>query len=231
MKGLRASVQTIRVGVESIADGVVCLKTGEYRAALEVAGLAAALDDERQREAVLAGYAAFLNALTFPIQVLVRTVPVDLQRYLNSLEERAARELSPELVGLARDHAAFVQGLARQRTLLERRFYVLVPAQSVRAARRPPWLTRRRRGPESSEADVARRQLTFRCEEVGRQLGRCGLSARRLDDLELAELYVACWAPERARVQRFRQRLDEYTALAVRGVRRQSQGRAERRTA
>jgi type II secretory pathway component PulM len=32
----------------------------------------------------------------------------------------------------------------------------------------------------------------------------------------LAQLYLACWSPERARAQRFRQQLDEYTTLAVR---------------
>jgi hypothetical protein len=53
---------------------------------------------------------------------------------------------------------------------------------------------------------------------VGRQLGRCGLTARRLADLELAQLYLACWSPERARAQRFRQQLDDYTTLAVRAA-------------
>jgi hypothetical protein len=231
MKSAHASVQSFRVGVETITDGVVRIRTCQYRAVLEVAGIATALDDESQREAVLAGYAAFLNALTFPIQVLVRTVPVDLGRYLGGLEERAGRELPVELAGLARDHAAFVQRLARQRTLLERRFYIVVPAQSELASRRPTWLTRSRRGDEVSEADAARRQLTFRCDEVARQLGRCGLGARRLGDLELAELYLACWAPERARVQRFHQQLDDYTAFAVRGARRSGWRRAGPRSA
>ena len=42
-------------------------------------------------------------------------------------------------------------------------------------------------------------------------------AARRVKaDLELAQLYLACWSPERARAQRFRQQLDDYTTLAVR---------------
>jgi hypothetical protein len=39
---------------------------------------------------VLAGYAGFLNSLNFPIQVLVRLVPVDLGRYPSVIEERAS---------------------------------------------------------------------------------------------------------------------------------------------
>jgi hypothetical protein len=50
---------------------------------------------------------------------------------------------------------------------------------------------------------------------VAHHLGRSGLTARRLGDVELAQLYMACWAPERARLQRVRQRLVDYTTLAV----------------
>ena len=35
--------------------------------------------------------------------------------------------LSPQVVAIARDHARFVQSLVRQRTLFERRFYIVVP--------------------------------------------------------------------------------------------------------
>jgi hypothetical protein len=216
----RGSVQTARVDLESIAEGVVALTDGEYRAILEVTGSSNALDDDARQEAALAGYAAFLNALNFPVQVLVRAVPVELGRYLSAIEERARRDLPGELATLAREHALFVQGLARRRTLLERRFYVVVPAQSMGSRGGLAWRTGRGgsgvRGPMAAEA--AQRQLTFRCDEVARQLMRCGLAARRLGDLELAQLFLACWSPERARSQRFRQRLDDYTMLAVRAA-------------
>jgi hypothetical protein len=95
-----------------------------------------------------------------------------------------------------------------------------VPAEG---ALRGGWTRRLTRGGHGAEEEprreAARRQLTFRCGDVARQLSRCGLSVRRLGDLELAQLYLACWSPERARAQRFRQRLDDYTTLAVRAGR------------
>jgi hypothetical protein len=212
----QASVQAVRLGLDGIERGVVRLTGGGYRAVLEVAGVGNVLDDTGRQEAALAGYAAFLNALSYPVQILVRAVPVDLGRYVGELEERARGSLPPELAAMARDHAAFVHGLSRERTLLERRFYIVVPAEQ-----------HRRRGWRESVVtglsrevvmDAARRQLAFRCDEVIRQLGRCGLIARRLDDLELAHLALACWSPERARVQRFRQHLNDYTTLAVRAA-------------
>jgi hypothetical protein len=213
-----ASVQTVRLGVSAIQAGVVRLVNDEHRAVLEVAGTANPIHDDVHQEAVLAGFAAFLNALNYPLQIVVRAVPVDLGRYVATLEERARQGLPGDLPSLAHDHAQFVQALARQRTLLERRFFVVVPSEARPNGGFKRW--RRGRTPHSLEADedAARRQLTFRCEDVARQLARCGLHVRRLADLELAQLYLACWSPERARAQRFRQRLDDYTTLAVRAA-------------
>jgi hypothetical protein len=195
---------------------VVAFDDGEYRAVLDVSGTASPFEDDARQEAVLAGFSACLNALSYPIQILVRASPVDLSRYLASLEERGRQTLDGQLASLAHDHAAFVQGLARQRTLLERRFYVVVPAQSPA---RLGWAGRLRSAHRARDdeprRDAARHQLTFRCDDLSRQLARCGLAVRRLGDLELAQLYLACWSPERARAQRFRQQLDDYTTLAV----------------
>jgi hypothetical protein len=215
-----ASVQTVRHGVEGIQDGVVMLAFGEYRAVLEVSGTATPFEDDARQEAVLAGFSSFLNSLGYPIQVLMRATPVDLSRYVATLEERGRQTMDGQLAALAQDHALFVQGLARQRTLLERRFFAIVPAESTP---RVGWGGRFRGASRAGAADeprreAARRQLTFRCDEVARQLGRCGLAVRRLADLELAQLYLACWSPERARAQRFRQQLDDYTTLAVRAA-------------
>jgi hypothetical protein len=183
-----------------------------------VTGTASPIEDDARQEAVLAGFAAFLNALSYPIQIVVRAVPVDLARYVAALEERARRGLPGELANLAQDHATFVQALARQRTLLERRFYVVVPAEAPLRVGWARWHCSRRSRSLAAECEAARRQLTFRCDDLGRQLARCGLHVRRLGDLELAHLYLACWSPERARAQRFRQRLDDYTTLAVRAA-------------
>ncbi|GAC1323485.1 MAG: hypothetical protein NVSMB2_21240 [Chloroflexota bacterium] len=216
----RASVQSTRLGIVSIEDGVVVSPDGECHAILEVQGTPSPHGDELRENALVAGFATFLNALSYPVQIVVRATPVDLTGYVASVEERA-RELGENtLAALAHDHALFVQGLARQRILIERRFYLVVGAEHP--ARAGQWWQRFRAtsAPEHRDdeprREAARHQLTFRCDEILRQLQRCGLGLRRLGDEELASLYIACWSPERARVQRIRQQLHEYTTLAVR---------------
>lgn len=212
----RGSVQTAHAGLEAIEDDVVRLSGRQERAVLEVGSLTFALQGEGEQEAIVAGFAAFLNSLTFPVQVLVRVLPIDGERYLADLESRSP-QLPAGLEELARDHIAFLRRLARTRTLLERRFYLVVPAQAGPIGPRRPF----GRQAVQPSADAASRQLTLRCDEITRQLARCGLPARRLSGVEIAQLVYACWCPERARVQRLEHALGAYTALVVRATRTQ----------
>ena len=215
-----ASVQTAHFSLEAIEDDVVRLAGAQYRAVLEVGSVSFSLQGETEQEATVAGFAAFLNSLSFPIQILVRALPIDLDRYLGDLERRSL-DLPEPLADLARDHVVYLKRLSRNRTLLERRFYLVVPARAAVVPSRYRWPFGRR--PPAPD-DTARKQLTFRCDEVARQLGRCGLPVRRLSSVELAQLFYACWCPELSRVQRVQRELAEYTTLVVR-----SNGLIERR--
>jgi hypothetical protein len=209
----RASVQTTRLSLEAIEDDVVQLARSQYRAVLEVSGVHFGLQGEGEQEALVGGFAAFLNSLSFPTQILVRVLPIDIDGYIGELERRARHELPDDLAALARDHVAFVRRLARNRTLLERHFYLVVPAETEASGSRRAWPFARSGNRRDTAA--ARKQLVIRCEEVERQLGRCGLTARRLGSNELAQLYYACWCPELSRVQRLRRDLAEYATLVV----------------
>ncbi len=59
---------------------------------------------ETEQEAILAGYRRFLNGLAYPLQVLVRVVPTDIEAHLAGL--RAARSGGETLRRLALDHEA-----------------------------------------------------------------------------------------------------------------------------
>lgn len=209
----RSSVQTAHMGLESIADDVVSLGDGQYRAILEVHGIHFALLGEADQEAILVGFAAFLNGLAFPIQVVVRVVPLDLDSAIADLERQASRELPDRLAALARDHMTFLHRLSRQRTLLERRCYVVLGADTVGSRRPSGWSFR----PRVSLADTAtaRNQLTVRCDEVARGLGRCNLLVRRLTSAQLAHLFYTSWCPELSKVQRLRANLADATRLVV----------------
>ena len=191
---LHGGVQDL-LPLDDIADAVLCLRGGEYRAVLQAQSVNFALKSEDEQEAVLAGYRSFLNSLRHPLQMLVRILPTDVEPYLAGFANTNTTQAGSEAMRrLALNHETFVRRLARERTLLERRFYVVVPAGETAAfatdAIRWPW--KRNRPPADQQIAVARAQLTARCQEIAQGLAAFGVPSRRLGSGELAELWAAC---------------------------------------
>src|SRR5690606_16194913 len=114
--------------LDDIAGDVVCLRGGDHRAVIEAGSVNFALKSDAEQEATLAGYRRWLNALAYPVQVLVRIVPTDVEVYLRGLHQARGPRSADIWRRLAQDHEAFVRRIARERTLLDRRCYVVVPA-------------------------------------------------------------------------------------------------------
>ena len=154
-----ASIQETTLDVAWIRDGVICFgnRPAErcYRAALTTEGPpeAFAVEADRVQQPAVDAYASFLNGLAYPIQVLVRALPIDLASYARRLEDRAA-DLPPTLAASARADAVWARQTGPALGLLDR-------------ARRSGAAGRRhcRRGPDppSDSAEDASRPLVRHC--------------------------------------------------------------------
>jgi hypothetical protein len=186
-----------------------------------------------EQEAILAGYASFLNALSFPTQLLVRIQRRSLELHIRSVREAAAefgrRPETAALAHVADGYIEYLTGLHEHATLLDRRCYIVVPADPrVVHAALPAAPSRRQRlmslfsrgrpdeGDEDEhetddEEEAARlRQhdprdaifshLQFRCDQVIRLLARSGMPAWRITGPALHQLIYSCWNPEQARL-------------------------------
>src|SRR5712691_6548059 len=208
----RGSVQEAFVQVREIAHNVLCLTSPdrptqrEYRAILEVSSTNYTLKSEEEQDLMIAGYRAFLKALAFPMQILVRSQELDLSPYVQHLEETAAQSAAdPMWRDLADSHAQFVRELAARRTLLAHRFYLILPSDQGPGTRQPvlahllPFGRKRARERIKAETlEKAQQQLDLHAEVVTQQLAAIGLHCRRLEGEELVALYYSCLTPERA---------------------------------
>lgn len=201
------TTQLTHVRLESIEAGVARLTDGPPHAVIAVQGVPLHLQSPEQQEGILGAFAALLNTLDGPVQFLTRVMPVDVEPRLSRFLDDTPAEYAEQAAGYAR----FIRQQSYVRELREREYLVIVPAL-VPSPRIP--LRHREAAREAHEAAV-RKHLTARCDVLLDGLARCGCTAHRLADDELAALYYRCWQPDTARRTRIRVTLDDWTELVV----------------
>ena len=180
--------------VSSVEIGALRLSDGSLRAVLECPTLAFGIKGEAEQRAVVDGWAALLNSLQHPIQVLVRT---------RALETWPAPSVSDEdsdqLAKLRDSYAGLMAQLTMSRSLVSRRFFVVVPWDPAISpvARR---LLGRRPATQTADAD-GHAALDQRVAWVSECLRRIDLEPVRLSATALTSLFLATLCPETATSQ------------------------------
>lgn len=206
------SVQQTFCPIESIKHEAMCLQgaTGrEWLAILEVQGINYRLRDEEEQYQLNEQFQQVLVALTHPLQILLRIVPMDVERYLTFFTPEASPDTDECWPGkwreLASSHTQFMRQLVTRRSLLEHRFYLVVPAlaESVQEENGSVLASlfrgrKARRQQREAEDARARHQLALRCQEIERQFSAMALSTHRLSDEELMHLISTCLHPQEA---------------------------------
>lgn len=117
----------LRLPVASIsADGIVDLGGDGLALVCRASAVTFALRTPTEQEALVAGFARFLNSLGEPVEILVRAEPVDLTPTVDALLDAAPGLPHPALEAAARGHARFLTELAERRDLLRREVLVVL---------------------------------------------------------------------------------------------------------
>lgn len=212
--------------IEDIRDGIVLLKNNAAAVVIQTTAVNFDLLSEVEQDAMIASYSQFLNSLTFPIQVIVRSKRMDISNYIESLESVEKNQANPYLKEQIRTYRTFIGELISKNEVLDKKFYIVVPYQEISlkpqtslldAARyflgfpkRPAPRVNRR-----ALAEKARIQLNPRVDQITKQLSRVGLKGKKLNTQELVELFYDIYNPNVSREERLRGNIAEYTAPLV----------------
>jgi len=147
------------------AGGVVDLGPDGLAVICRASAVTFGLRTPAEQEALVAGFARFLSSLAEPVQVLVRAERLNVRPAIDALLDAAPGLPHVALERAARDHAAFLAGLAASRDLLRREVLVVL--------RQPA-------GQASAEGDRSGRLLR-RAAEAVTALGAAGVSLSVLD--------------------------------------------------
>jgi len=163
------------VGVSRVERDAIILDDGKACAVLQVMPISFSMLSPMEQKAVISAFRDFLNALSFPIQIVVRTVNLSLNEYLADLELEVEKRKSKKLQEQFQAFKRFVQDFIEENAVRNRLFYIVVPC-SIKAFK---------------DEETALNQLDIRAELCMRKLKRCNLLSRRLNSEELISLLAS----------------------------------------
>lgn len=113
--------------ISELRDNMVIMSDGSFRAVVTCKSINFDLMSSREREGVEYAYQSFLNSLTFPIQILVRSQRVDIAPYLDRLEDLRRGQDNMLLGVLMDNYIDFIDRLAAEANIMDKSFFLVIP--------------------------------------------------------------------------------------------------------
>lgn len=189
--------------IYDISNDIVMMKDGSVAMILTVDALNFGLLAEEEQDAIIYAYAGLLNSLNYNIQILIRSQTKDVTGYLRLLEEQEVQATTRRQKDQISRYRQFVTNLIRERNVLDKKFYVVIPAnalemgaitaQSVIPGVKSPTVDMLDR---TVLLERARNNLEPKRDHLIAQFGRIGLYARQLQTQDIIQLFYTAYNPE-----------------------------------
>lgn len=200
------------LNIAEIKDNVVVLKNGGLRAVLQTSSINFNLKSEEEQNAIIYSYQNFLNSLDFPIQIVVQSRKLDIDKYIENVKEFGEKHVNPLLKEQTNQYCDYIHKLVEYADIMEKKFYVIVPYDPYRA-RKENMLKKflnyissgdtieniRRRHKEFEEME---KNLMERVNAVMVGLENCNLRVAQLSTANLIELFYETYNPFSSRNQK-----------------------------
>ncbi len=174
-----------QIDIKGVQDNILLLTNNRYRAVLEVTPVNFELRSEDEQDAIIDIYESFLNSVGVPLQILIRTREIDMDKYLEDLSDQVTQEVVPIYKQQLEHYGEFIKSLISTNKILTRHFYVIVPYTA----------------PSKSDLDLVKEQVSLIVDIVAKGLGRLGISTKQLSSLALLDLFYSFYSPKQAKTQ------------------------------
>lgn len=179
------------VGIKKIENDAIYLENGELRAVLFIKPINfELLDDARQRSAIM-NYRDFLNQLSHPIQIIIRTVNVSLADYFSNHEAKILKTHDDQLTALYNDFRIYEEKFLKEHFVKERLYYVIIPFNPYASQYSKKGILQSKSGYSEKQKDALLIELDERVKITQSKLGNCGLTSYRLSTNQLISLVMS----------------------------------------
>ncbi len=211
----KASTQE-HLDIEDIGEDLVILKSGWVALVMSVTSLNFDLLSEAEQDATIYAYAAFLNSLTFPLQVLIRSKKADITSYFASLAEAERTQANPDLKRQIQKYEDFVRSIVHQKAILDKKFYLIITFSPLELGL--GGIGKKRVTESKNKLQLlthAKASLYPRRDHIVKQMAHLGLTTRQLATKELIELFYDIYNPAPTETQRIILDTSSYTTPIV----------------
>ncbi len=212
--------------IHDITNDTVILKNGSASVILTVNAMNFGLLAEQEQDSVIYAYAGLLNSINYPIQILIQSQTKDASSYLKLLDEREKKTKDKLKQSWIRRYSKFVSDLIRERNVLDKKFFVIIPASSLEMSLTPAqdlisgFKEQSIEGVEKSVIlEKAKNLLDPKRDHLIAQFNRIGLYARQLSTEEIIRLFYTNYNPEASEGQKITNSESYTTALVQAQIR------------
>jgi len=194
--------------IAEIKDDVVVMRDGTLRAVLLVSSINFALKSEDEQNAVINSYVMFLNNLDFMLEIVIQSRELDIENYLNFLQEKEKQQINKLLKIQTSEYIEYIKELTSLGKIMNKRFFVVVPYNPLSDKRKNFFSSLGEAIKPATSIKLKDKSfrrytemLNRRLDSVSSGLESMGVSVARLDTQSLIELYYKTYNPETAKNQ------------------------------
>lgn len=189
MFGLRKSTAKSsarqQIAIKGVRDGILSLPDNNYRSILSVSALNFELKSDEEQDAIIDTYESFLNSIGCPIQILVRTREIDMDDYLENLNNRLSGETTQIYRDQLKHYGEFLHSLITNNKILTRHFYIIIPYHPN----------------GNTDFELIQEQLKLRTDIVSKGIARLGMRTEMLNSLEVLDLFYSFYSQDQSKIQ------------------------------
>lgn len=185
-----------------ITNDLIILGDGAVSLVISVSAMNFGLLSDNEQDATIYAYAALLNSLSFPVQIVIRSQPKDVTGYLKRIQDQEEKTTNPIYKQKIREYRAFVESLVQDQNVLDKKFYIVIPMSAVEMGLTTQSVIPGAKSKPLSSfeknyiIEKAKTNLTPRKDHLIDQLARIGLYSRQLNTQELIQMLYSSYNPE-----------------------------------
>ncbi len=168
--------------IKDIDSDLLLLKDGSATLVLRVGAVNFGLMSQKEQLAIADSFAQLLNSLSFPIQIIIQSIKLDISSYLLLLDAAQKMQNNPLLSAMMSRYRNFIQQTIKENEVLDKSFYIAINVSSLELG------LSLKSNPAGQLAKIKATVLPRR-DQIIRQLGRAGIKAEQLKNSELVKLF------------------------------------------